>query len=110
MALFAATGSASTSCPATRTAPALGVRNPVTIFIVVDLPAPLGPRKPRTSPLATSKDTPSTALRGPKCFARPRISIIALMEREKGPGTQGTSREPVPGRGNLAGILGDRSP
>ena len=31
--------------------PAVGARKPVIIFIVVDLPAPFGPRKPSTSPL-----------------------------------------------------------
>ena len=31
------------------------------IFIVVDLPAPLGPSRPNDSPGATSNDRPSTA-------------------------------------------------
>jgi hypothetical protein len=34
---------------------------PVIMRIVVDLPAPLGPRKPSTSPRSTLKETPSTA-------------------------------------------------
>ena len=37
----------STSCPQTRTVPEVGARNPVIIFIVVDLPAPFGPEKAR---------------------------------------------------------------
>ena len=37
--------------PAMRALPASGSRKPVSIFMVVDLPAPLGPRKPSTSPL-----------------------------------------------------------
>ena len=32
---------------------AVGARKQVSIFIVVDLPAPFGPRKPSTSPLRT---------------------------------------------------------
>ena len=41
--------------------PAVGARKPVIIFIVVDLPAPFGPRKPSTSPCGTVNDTSSTA-------------------------------------------------
>jgi hypothetical protein len=33
----------------------------VRIFWVVDFPAPLGPRKPNTSPLSTAKLIPFTA-------------------------------------------------
>ena len=33
--------------------------------IVVDLPAPFGPRSPNVSPRATSKETPSTAIKAP---------------------------------------------
>ena len=33
--------------------------------MVVDLPAPLGPRKPVTRPVAAVKDTWSTAVKGP---------------------------------------------
>jgi hypothetical protein len=32
------------------------------IFIVVDFPAPFGPRKPKTSPFLTEKDTLSRAI------------------------------------------------
>ena len=47
--------------PQTDAEPPSGVRNPVSIFMVVDLPAPLGPRKPSTSPGLTSNDRLSTA-------------------------------------------------
>jgi hypothetical protein len=43
---------------------------PVIIRMVVDLPAPLGPRKPRISPLPTEKETPLTAFFGPNSFTR----------------------------------------
>src|ERR1051326_8164479 len=35
---------------------------------VVVLPAPFGPRKPKTSPSRTSRSMPLTALSDPKCF------------------------------------------
>jgi hypothetical protein len=43
--------------------------------IVVDLPAPLGPKKPNDSPLATSKSIPSTAMKSPYVFVSPRATI-----------------------------------
>ena len=56
---------ACTSWPQTRTLPDVGARKPVIIFIVVDLPAPFGPRKPSTSPACTLKLMSSTAVSGP---------------------------------------------
>src|SRR5690349_21225537 len=67
------------SCPQMTAVPLLGARKPVIIFIVVDLPAPLGPRKPRTSPRPKSKDTSSTAVTGPNDLVRCRTSIISSM-------------------------------
>src|SRR6185312_15634167 len=49
------------SSPATRQTPDVGVRIPVSILIVVDLPAPFGPRYPTSSPGSISKFTPFTA-------------------------------------------------
>ena len=46
------------------------------IRMVVVLPAPLGPRKPTTSPLGTSKETSSTATVGPNRLVRFRTSIM----------------------------------
>src|SRR3954469_15317953 len=59
-----------TSKPATVAAPAVGSTRVHSILMVVDLPAPLGPRKPKTSPAATSKSTPSTATRASYVFVR----------------------------------------
>ena len=53
--------SPTTSKPATVADPAVGSASVHSILIVVDLPAPFGPRKPNISPGATSKETPSTA-------------------------------------------------
>jgi hypothetical protein len=49
----------------TVTPPAVGRSRPRIIRIVVDLPAPLGPRKPVTRPGSTVKLMPSTAVFAP---------------------------------------------
>ena len=58
---FADRGSVRTSLPPSFIVPEVGESNPVSIFIVVVLPAPLGPRKQNSSPLGTSRSRPSTA-------------------------------------------------
>ena len=73
-----ATGSACTSWPQIRAVPAVGVMKPVIIRMVVDLPAPLGPRKPSTSPRATLKrHVVDGGEAGPKRLVRRSISISA---------------------------------
>ena len=57
-----AKGSVQMSCPATVAVPEAGRANVVSIWIVVVLPAPLCPRKPKISPLAMSIDRASTAV------------------------------------------------
>ena len=49
------------SSPPTRARPPDGSSTPVSILIVVDLPAPFGPMKPTNSPSSIRNDTPSTA-------------------------------------------------
>jgi hypothetical protein len=51
--------------PRTLELPAEGGVSPQIIRIVVDLPAPLGPRKPVTLPGSTRKVTSSTAVYAP---------------------------------------------
>ena len=46
--------------------PELGANSPVSILMVVDFPAPLGPRKPKNCPAATVRSMASTAVRPPK--------------------------------------------
>jgi hypothetical protein len=58
------------SWPQIEALPELGGMNPVIMRMVVDFPAPLGPRKPRTSPFFTVKETPFTAWIVPKLFVR----------------------------------------
>ena len=46
--------------------PALGVSTPITMRMVVDLPAPLAPTKPTISPLFNDSERQSSARRLPK--------------------------------------------
>src|SRR6266540_6974501 len=59
-----------------RATPADGRNRPISILIVVVLPAPFGPRKPKISPGRTSRSTPLTAGVSPKLFRSPAASII----------------------------------
>ena len=59
--------------------PPVGRASVQSMLIVVVLPAPLGPRKPKTSPRATSKLTPRTASISPKDFCRPETSIARFI-------------------------------
>src|SRR5690606_4104614 len=58
-----------------RTVPESWRRIPSRIRIVVDLPAPLGPRKPCTSPRATSRSRPSRAVTFPYFLVTPEMSM-----------------------------------
>src|SRR6266446_5152364 len=80
MRRFTSIGFSRTSRPHTETAPALEGMKPVIMRMVVDLPAPLGPRNPSTSPLPTSKETPSTASFGPKDLLRFSTLITAPLQ------------------------------
>ena len=66
------------SCPSMTAVPDVGGRKPVIIRMVVDFPAPFGPRKPSTSPSLTEKDTPFTAGKSPKFFFRFLTSNIVV--------------------------------
>src|SRR6185436_5091467 len=59
---FTASGSRTTSIPATRAVPEVGARRPQRIRMVVVLPEPFGPRIPKISPERISKETSSTAV------------------------------------------------
>src|SRR5579885_3304615 len=65
------------SMPSTRSCPEVTGDTQAIIRIVVVLPAPLGPRKPNTSPRPTLKSTPSTATRSPKRLVSRRASMSA---------------------------------
>src|SRR5258705_11167203 len=61
--------------PSIVTSPAVGRRRPVSILMVVLLPAPLGPRNPKNRPRGTSNEMPSTATFLRKAFVRWRTTI-----------------------------------
>src|SRR6056297_1624812 len=46
--------------------------------MVVDFPAPFGPRNPNTSPSSTDSDRPSTAATSPNCFVNSSISMTDI--------------------------------
>ncbi len=54
--------------------PALGARLPLTISNKVDLPAPLGPISPTTSPARTANETSRSATTPPKLRQMPFTS------------------------------------
>src|SRR5215467_1377994 len=64
-----------TSRPSTLASPPLSGSKPVSILMTVVFPLPLGPRKPKISPLATSKLTPFTAVNFPNVRTRPRAAM-----------------------------------
>src|SRR5262245_64798831 len=75
-----------------------GARSVVSMRISVDLPAPFGPRSPKTSPSSTSNVTPLTAVKSPKRFTRSRTSIAAmssLRERQDDVGGHADREPPV---------------
>src|SRR5947209_9317697 len=74
----AATGSTAMSTPQTTTRPLVGRRYPVMTRIVVVLPAPLGPSRPRTSPCSRSKVTSEMASVRPKRRLTPTTWTPAL--------------------------------
>ena len=78
---------------------------------VVDLPAPLGPRKPVTTPGRTSNDKSSTASLSPYLFVSPCATIMESVRSEPEPTESGTdlklvSRRPEPaGSSSISGVV-----
>src|SRR5918999_465931 len=63
---------AGSSWSSTRISPSSAIAWPVSSRMVVDLPAPLGPSRPRQIPPGTSRSRPSTAVIDPKRLTTPR--------------------------------------
>src|SRR6266849_5254951 len=61
--------------PSSSIDPEVGGINPVSIRMVVDLPAPFGPRKPKKQPRGTVRLSPSTAALFPYTFRRSRTDM-----------------------------------
>src|SRR6185437_5690495 len=66
--------------------PELGGRIPSMISIVVVLPAPLGPKRPKHMPSGTAKETPSTAVTDGYCLTRSWTSRIGALTGTASPG------------------------
>src|SRR5207253_6321804 len=64
-----------TSAPANVTVPEVTGRSPVRQLKKVDLPAPLGPIRPRMSPSSTDTEASSTALKAPNALTTLFASI-----------------------------------
>jgi hypothetical protein len=56
------------------------VRRPHNIRMVVDFPAPFGPRKPKISPRSTVKERRSTAVKVPNTLVRASTAMTAGVE------------------------------
>src|SRR5882757_1578683 len=67
-----------TSMPAKCTVPDVTGRSPVRQLKKVDLPAPLGPIRPRMSPSSTETEALSTALKAPNALVTLRASISMI--------------------------------
>src|SRR5262245_28269087 len=65
--------------PSTSSVPAVGGKFPATILTSVDLPAPLSPMRPTTSPAETVRQTSSRAWIAPKCLEMARHSRIGMV-------------------------------
>jgi hypothetical protein len=76
MRRFAGIGFSTISNPPTVILPSVGGIKPVIMRMEVDLPAPFGPRNPKTSPRSTENETPSTARFAPNNFVRLSTFII----------------------------------
>ena len=64
--------------PSTWILPLVARACPVSIRIVVDLPAPFGPSSPSTIPEGTSRSSPFTAVMGPNCLTTPEREIAKI--------------------------------
>src|SRR5262245_33338935 len=110
------TESRAISSPTTEPDPALAWRKPSSSRIVVDLPAPFGPRKPKISPSVTSIERSSSArtsgvgcihggctggARWPYFFERPEVTIAVISRRLRRDADQ--RRPAAPGDGPCSG-------
>src|SRR5487761_2008810 len=78
-------GWVATSNPATVALPEVGAIRPHKIRMVVDFPAPFGPRKPKISPCRTSIETRSTATKSPKVFVKLSMRTATRSGCTRGP-------------------------
>ncbi len=70
------------SCPKTDTSPESASRREQMMDIVVDFPAPLGPRKAKNEPSGTENVIPLTASRSPKLLRRSFTAMASMAHHE----------------------------
>src|SRR5699024_3150747 len=89
--------------------PEVAFSSPSRMRMVVDFPAPLGPRKPVTWPVGTVSEKPSRARVGPKVLVRSRITMAGSAEDVFGlmVWEEVMSRPPSRGRGRGRDRPGD---
>src|SRR5437016_7994535 len=109
----AARGWVARSKPPRRAVPAVGTTVVVSIPIVVDLPAPLGPRSPNTSPGATAKSMSRTASTPPGYVLRNRRTSTAgaagnSLAPGMAPSSSGSTLDSVAREGRMTGPRCDR--
>src|SRR5215831_6271985 len=113
---FTATGSATTSIPATRARPPVGRTSVVSMPMVVDLPAPFGPSRPNSTPAGTVRSMPQTAGTSPRevwyVLRRPSVQIaVPAPAPVVAPGAGmpvGVTSQARPGN-SIAKVAGQRS-
>src|SRR5438270_3919432 len=106
--LTASVRSFSTSNPSSRTEPDVGSVSPSSIWMVVVLPAPLGPSRAHTWPRGTAKVSPSTAATVPKDFLSSVTSMAGERTRHLLDADNGETE--VGGAGGARGQGRDRPP
>src|ERR1051325_12187946 len=79
MSRLAGIGFSAISYPPTVIRPSVGGMKPVIMRMEVDLPAPLGPRNPSTSPRSTENEMPFTARFVPNALTKFSTLIMALL-------------------------------
>jgi len=61
--------------------PEVGASRPVNILMVVDFPAPFGPRNPKNCPASTRRFTLSTAVKSPNRRVSAVVSMAGVVIR-----------------------------
>src|SRR5450755_2709681 len=87
-----------TSKPPTTARPEVGAISPHSTLMVVDFPAPLGPRKPKISPGCTSRFKSATAVKSPK-------RLVSFSMWTAGPELLGSMRRLLPAHQRDKNIL-----
>src|SRR5512142_592700 len=103
---FTSSGSCPRSRPRTRARPEVGASRPVSILMVVLLPAPLGPRKPKNAPEGTESVRSATAGFPSKTRVRPSVSIASIHPPVTRGGASGKAARPPSVRGRGGALPG----